>query len=185
MIQQTLYPLWDLGLDVSCSSRSIDECLKMAKSDVQVKTGLMDARYLDGNYDLFRTLRGLFTKKILHRNVRQFAETLARDLHLRHQKYEDPAYVLEPNIKEGKGGLRDFQVGRWIIKAKYQTDRWDSILFPDQSRTIDRSLEFLLGDKKRTPSASAKEDRTISPLNCRRRLHPFSDFQLARRGSRR
>ena len=144
LIQQTLYPLWDLGLDVSCSSRSIDECLRMATSDVQIKTGLMDSRYLDGNYDLFRTLRGLFTKKVLHRNVRPFAETLARDLHLRHQRYEDPAYVLEPNIKEGNGGLRDFQVGRWIIKAKYQTDRWDSILFPDQARTIDRSLEFLL-----------------------------------------
>jgi [protein-PII] uridylyltransferase len=144
LIQQTLYPLWDLGLEVSCSSRSIDDCLRMAKSDVQIKTGLMDSRYLDGNYDFFRTLRGLFTKKILHRKVRHFAEILARDLHLRHQRYEDPAYVLEPNIKEGRGGLRDFQVGRWIIKAKYQTDRWDSILFPDQSRTIDRSLEFLL-----------------------------------------
>jgi [protein-PII] uridylyltransferase len=144
LIEKTLYPLWDLGLDVSCSSRTIDECLGMAKSDVLVKTGLLDGRYLDGNYDLFRTFHGLFTKKILHRNVRQFAETLARDIHLRHQKYEDPAYVLEPNIKEGKGGLRDFQAGRWIIRAKYQTDRWDSILFPDQSRTIDRSFEFLL-----------------------------------------
>ena len=144
LIEQTLYPLWDLGLDVSCSSRTIDDCMRMAKSDVQVKTGLMDGRYLDGSYDFFRTLRDLFTKKILHRKVPQFAQTLAADLHHRHQKHEDPAYVLEPNIKEGKGGLRDFQVGRWMIKAKYQTDRWDSILFPDQSRTIDRSLEFLL-----------------------------------------
>ncbi|MEI9478086.1 MAG: hypothetical protein WCO26_16130, partial [Deltaproteobacteria bacterium] len=144
LIEKTLYPLWDLSLDVSCSSRTIDDCLGMAKSDVLIKTGLLDGRYLDGNYDFFRTLHGLFTRKILHRNVRQFAGTLARDLYLRHQKYEDPAYVLEPNIKEGKGGLRDFQVGRWVIRAKYQTDRWDSILFPDQSRTIDRSFEFLL-----------------------------------------
>jgi len=144
LIEKTLYPLWDLGLDVSCSSRTIDECLGMAKSDVLVKTGLLDGRYLDGNYDLFRTLHGRFTKKILYRNVRQFAEALAKDIELRHHRYNDPAYVLEPNIKEGKGGLRDFQAGRWIIRAKYQTDRWDSILFPDQSRTIDRSFEFLL-----------------------------------------
>lgn len=143
LIQQTLYPLWDLGLDVSCSSRSVDDCLKMARGDVQIKTGLLDARYLDGNYDLFRTLRALFTRRILHRNVFQFAQTLASDLFLRHEKYKDPVYVLEPNLKEGAGGLRDFQVGRWIIRAKYQTDRWDSILFPDQSRTIDRSVEFL------------------------------------------
>jgi [protein-PII] uridylyltransferase len=144
LIEKTLYPLWDLGLDVSCSSRTIDECLGMAKTDVLVKTGLLDGRYLDGNYDLFRTLHGNFTKKILYRNVRRFAAALAKDIDLRHHRYNDPTYVLEPNIKEGKGGLRDFQAGRWIIRAKYQTDRWDSILFPDQSRTIDRSFEFLL-----------------------------------------
>jgi [protein-PII] uridylyltransferase len=143
LIEKTLYPLWDLGLEVSCSSRSINECLKMAQSDLQVKTSLIDARYLDGEYEFFRSLYGLFTKKILHRKVRKFAEALAKDLHLRHQKYEDPAYALEPNIKEGEGGLRDFQIGRWIIRAKYKTDRWDSILFPDHSRMIDKSLEFL------------------------------------------
>ena len=50
---------------------------------------------------------------------------------------------LEPNIKEGEGGLRDFQIGRWIIRAKYKTDRWDSILFPDHSRMLEKSLQFL------------------------------------------
>jgi len=143
LAEQILYPLWDLGLDVSCSSRSIDECLKMARSDVQVKTGLIDGRYLDGEYEFFRNLYGLFTKKVLHRRVQKFAGALARDIHPRRQKYEDPAYVLEPNIKEGEGGLRDFQVGRWIIRAKYKTDRWDSILFPDHSRMLDKSIQFL------------------------------------------
>lgn len=143
LAEQILYPLWDLGLDVSCSSRSIDECLKMARSDVQVKTGLIDGRYLDGEYEFFRNLYGFFTKKVLHRKVQKFAGTLARDIHPRRQKYEDPAYVLEPNIKEGEGGLRDFQVGRWIIRAKYKTDRWDSILFPDHSRMLDKSIQFL------------------------------------------
>ena len=143
LIEKILYPLWDLGLDVSCSSRSINECLKMALSDLQVKTSLIDARYLDGEYEFFRNLYHLFTKKVLHRKVQKFAEALSQDLHPRHQKYEDPAYVLEPNIKEGEGGLRDFQIGRWIIRAKYKTDRWDSILFPDHSRMLDKSIQFL------------------------------------------
>ncbi|HSB07743.1 MAG TPA: [protein-PII] uridylyltransferase [Thermodesulfobacteriota bacterium] len=143
LIEKALYPLWDLGLDVSCSSRSVSECLKMAQPDPYVKTGLIDSRYLDGEYEIFRTLYQLFSKKILHHNVREFANTLMKDVALRHQKYEDPAYVLEPDIKEGKGGLRDFQIGRWVIRAKYKTDRWDSILFPDQSRILDRSLQFL------------------------------------------
>jgi [protein-PII] uridylyltransferase len=143
LVEKTLYPLWDLGLEVSCSSRSINECLKMAQSDLHIKTGLIDGRYLDGEYEFFRKLYGLFTKKILHRNVQEFAEALAEDLNLRNQKYEDPAYTLEPNIKEGEGGLRDFQIGRWIIRAKYKTDRWDSILFPDHSRVLEKSLQFL------------------------------------------
>jgi [protein-PII] uridylyltransferase len=143
LIEKILYPLWDLGLEISCSSRSINECLNMAQSDLHVKTSLIDGRYLDGEYEFFRILYGLFTKKILHRKIRQFAETLAKDLHFRHHKYEDPAYALEPTIKEGEGGLRDFQIGRWIIRAKFKTDRWDSILFPDHSRMLDKSIQFL------------------------------------------
>ena len=143
LIEKILYPLWDLGLDVSCSSRSINECLKMSQSDLHIKTGLIDGRYLDGEYEFFRKLYSFFTKKILHQNVQKFAEGLAKDLHLRNQKYEDPVYALEPNIKEGEGGLRDFQIGRWIIRAKYKTDRWDWILFPDHSRMLDKSLQFL------------------------------------------
>jgi [protein-PII] uridylyltransferase len=143
LIEKILYPLWDLRLDVSCSSRSINECLKMAQSDLHIKTSLIDGRYLDGEYEFFRNLYSLFTKKVLHRKVQKFAESLAEDLYPRHQKYEDPTYVLEPNIKEGEGGLRDFQIGRWIIRAKYNTDRWDSILFPDHSRMLDKSIQFL------------------------------------------
>jgi len=143
LIEKALYPLWDLGLEVNCSSRSINECLKMAASDLHIKTSLIDGRYLDGEYEFFRNLYRLFIKKALHRKVRKFAEALAKDLHLRHQKYEDPVYALEPNLKEGEGGLRDFQIGRWLIRAKYKTDRWDSILFPDHSRMLEKSLQFL------------------------------------------
>ncbi len=143
LVEKILYPLWDLGLDVSCSSRCISECLKMAQSDLHIKTSLIDGRYLDGEYEFFRSLYDLVMKEVLHRKVRNFAEALAKDLHLRHQKYEDPNYALEPNLKEGEGGLRDFQIGRWMIRAKYKTDRWDSILFPDHSRSLEKSLHFL------------------------------------------
>lgn len=143
LIERMLYPLWDLGLEVSCSTRLISECLRMARSDLYVKTSLIDARYLDGDYELFRTFYEGFSKKVLYQNIGEFASALRKDLHARHQKYEDPAYVLEPNLKEGKGGLRDFQIGRWLIRAKYKTDRWDSILFPDHSRMLERSIEFL------------------------------------------
>ncbi len=172
LIEKILYPLWDLGLEISCSSRSIKECLNMAQSDLHVRTSLIDGRYLDGEYEFFRSLYGLFTKKILHRKVRKFAEALAKDLRLRRQKYEDPADTLEPNIKEGEGGLRDFQIGRWIIRAKYKTDRWDSILFPDHSRMLETSIQFLwavrnqlhLLSKRRQDDLTFEWQEKIAPI---------------------
>jgi [protein-PII] uridylyltransferase len=181
LIEKILYPLWDLGLDVSCSSRSINECLKMAQSDLHVKTSLIDGRYLDGEYEFFRNLYGLFTKKILHRKVRKFAEALAKDLRLRHQKYEDPTYTLEPNIKEGKGGLRDFQVGRWIIRAKYKTDRWDSILFPDHSRMLDKSLEFLWTLRNQLHQLSGRKQEDFS-FELQEKIAPLLGFSKGTEG---
>ena len=181
LIEKILYPLWDLGLDVSCSSRSISECLKMAQSDLHIKTGLIDSRYLDGEYEFFRNLYGLFTKKILHRKVQRFAEGLAKDLHLRHQKYEDPAHALEPNIKEGEGGLRDFQIGRWIIRAKYKTDRWDSILFPDHSRMLDKSLQFLWAVRNQLHLLSERRQDDLT-FELQEKIAPVLGFSCATEG---
>jgi len=95
-----------------------------------------------GNTNLSEFAPALYEKRPSSK-VRKLAESLANDLRLRYHKYEDAAYALEPNIKEGEGGLRDFQAGRWIIRAKYKTDRWDSILFPDHSRQLEKSVAFL------------------------------------------
>jgi [protein-PII] uridylyltransferase len=181
LVEKVLYPLWDLGLEVSCSSRSIAKCLKMAQSDLQIKTSLIDGRYLDGEYEFFRNLYDLFSKKVLHRKVRKFAGSLAQDLNLRRRKYEDPAYVLEPNIKEGEGGLRDFQIGRWAVRAKYKTDRWDSILFPDHSRTLDRSVQFLwtLRNQLHLLSGRRQDDLTFE---WQEKIAPILGFSPGARG---
>jgi [protein-PII] uridylyltransferase len=181
LVEKILYPLWDLGLDVSCSSRSIDESLKMAQSDLYIKTSLIDGRYLDGEYEFFRNLYRLFTKKILHRKVRKFAEALAKDLYLRHQKYEDPAYALEPHIKEAEGGLRDFQIGRWLIRAKYKTDRWDSILFPDHSRMLDKSLEFLWAVRNQLHLLSGRRQDDLT-FEYQEKIAPTLGFPLGAEG---
>jgi [protein-PII] uridylyltransferase len=181
LVEKILYPLWDLGLDVSCSSRSIEECLKMAQSDLHIKTSLIDGRYLDGEYEFFRNFYLLLTKKVLHRKIRRFAEALAKDLYLRHQKYEDPAYALEPNIKEGEGGLRDFQIGRWLIRAKYKTDRWDSILFPDHSRMLDKSLEFLWAVRNQLHLLSKRRQDDLT-FELQEKIAPMLDFSYGSEG---
>jgi len=181
LVEKVLYPLWDLGLDVSCSSRSISECLKMAQSDLHIKTSLIDGRYLDGEYDFFRKLYDLFSKKVLHRKVRKFGESLAKDLYLRRQKYEDPAYVLEPNIKEGEGGVRDFQIGRWIVRAKYKTDRWDSFLFPDHSRTLDKNLQFLWAVRNQLHLLSGRRQDDLT-FEWQEKIAPILGFSPGARG---
>ena len=181
LIEKILYPLWDLGLDVSCSSRSINECLKMAQTDLHTKTSLIDGRYLDGEYQFFRNFYDLFLKQVLHRKVRNFAEALARDLHLRHRKYEDPNYALEPNIKEGEGGLRDFQIGRWIIRAKYKTDRWDSILFPDHSRSLEKSLQFLWAVRNQLHLLSERKQDDLT-FELQEKISPILGFPQGTEG---
>ncbi len=181
LIERTLYPLWDLGLEVSCSSRTIEECMKMAQSDLQVKTALIDGRYLDGEYEFFRALYGLFTKKALHRRVHEFAGVLMKDLYLRHQKYGDPNYVLEPHLKEGIGGLRDFQIGRWVLRAKYTTDRWESILFPDQARTLDRSLQFLWAIRNELHLLSQRRQDDLS-FELQEKIAPLLGFSTGTKG---
>ena len=181
LIEKILYPLWDLGLEVSCGSRAIGECLKMAQADLHIKTGLIDGRYLDGEYEFFRKLYSLFTKRVLHRNVPKLAEALAKDLHLRKQKYEDPAYALEPNIKEGEGGLRDFQIGRWIIRAKYKTDRWDSILFPDHSRMLEKSLQFLWAVRNQLHLLSGRKQDHLT-FELQEKIAPILGFSPGTKG---
>ncbi len=181
LMEKILYPLWDSGLDVSCSSWSLNECLNMAQSDLNVKTSLIDGRYLDGQYESFRNLYSLFTRKVLHRKVRKFAEALANGLHLRRRKCEDPAHTLEPNIKEGKGGLRDFQIGRWVIRAKYKTDRWDSILFPDRSRMLDKSLEFLWTIRNQLHWLSGRKQEDLS-FELQEKIAPLLGFSKGTEG---
>jgi [protein-PII] uridylyltransferase len=181
LVEKILYPLWDLGMDVSCSSRSISECLKMAQSDLHIKTSLIDGRYLDGEYEFFRGLYDRIMKEVFHRKVRTFAEALAKDLHLRHQKYEDPNYALEPNIKEGEGGLRDFQIGRWIIRAKYKTDRWDSILFPDHSRSLEKSLQLLSAIRNQLHLLSGRRQDDLT-FELQEKISPILGFPKGTEG---
>ncbi len=175
LIEKILYPLWDLGLDVNCSSRSIDECIKMAQSDLHLKTGLIDGRYLDGEFELFRKLYFLFVKKVLHKKVDKFAEALANDIYIRRHKYEDSVYTLEPNIKEGIGGLRDFQIGRWIIRAKYKTDRWNSILFPDHAQILDKGIQFLWAIRAHLHLLSGRRQDNLT-FELQERIAPILGF---------
>ncbi len=120
LVEWMLYMLWDLGLKVGHSTRSVNEAIKTAKEDHTIRTSLLDARLVSGSKDLFKTFNERFAREMLSANQMDFVKAKLDERDNRHERMGDSRYVLEPNIKEGKGGLRDLQTLYWIAKAIYR-----------------------------------------------------------------
>ena len=118
--QRVLYFLWDMRLDVGYSIRTIDDCIEMANSDSTVKTALLDTRMLAGSRNLFNDLRKTTLTQIMAKGSDAFIRQKMVELEQRREKYGSSVYLLEPNIKEGEGGLRDLHTAMWIAKVKYK-----------------------------------------------------------------
>ncbi|MEO5572966.1 MAG: [protein-PII] uridylyltransferase [Gammaproteobacteria bacterium] len=113
--------LWDIGLEVGHSVRSVSECTRLAEQDITIATNLMEARLLAGPDILFQALRDSVGVEHIW-PTRQFFEAKCREQIQRHHKYNDTAYNLEPNVKEGPGGLRDIQMIGWVAKRHFGAD---------------------------------------------------------------
>jgi [protein-PII] uridylyltransferase len=120
LIQEIIYPLWDLGLEVSYSTRTLKDCINLATQDFEVLTSLMDARFLCGISFLYLDLIEAIRLKILARRSTAFLQWLVERSQERHTRFGDSSFLLEPNLKEGLGGLRDYHVMLWIARVKYQ-----------------------------------------------------------------
>jgi len=116
VVEYMLYMLWDMGLTVGHSTRSVDECIRQAKADMTIRTALLEARWLWGDQDLFEELRRRYRADIVAGSMEEFVESKLAERDSRHEKLGEARYVLEPNIKEGKGGLRDLHTLYWIAK---------------------------------------------------------------------
>jgi len=115
-IQSLLYPLWDLGLEVGHAVRSLKECISIGKIDFQVLTSLLDARFICGEALLFDDLVEEIRKQVLNRQTDRLIAWQVENNRNRHAQFGDSSYRLEPNLKEGRGGLRDYHVMLWIAK---------------------------------------------------------------------
>ncbi|MEE8559539.1 MAG: nucleotidyltransferase domain-containing protein, partial [Alphaproteobacteria bacterium] len=122
VIEYMLYLLWDLGLKVGHATRSVNECLRLAKADMTIRTALLEARHICGDKEIFTTFRRRFAKAVVAGTETEFVEEKLAERDARHQRMGDSRYVLEPNIKEGKGGLRDLHTLFWIAKYLYRVD---------------------------------------------------------------
>ena len=120
VIESMLYTLWDLGLKVGQSSRSLDEMVRMAKSDITIRTGLLEGRYVWGDQPLYDEAAARFAREVVAGTGRVFIAEKLQERDARHRRMGDSRYVVEPNIKEGKGGLRDLHTLFWIGKYIHQ-----------------------------------------------------------------
>ncbi len=120
MTEWILYPLWDLGLEVGHSVRNVRETLRMAAADDSVRTALMDFRFVAGDEPFFRDASGEIERFLFYADADRFIDRKLLEMRSRHAKFGETVYVLEPNVKEGKGGLRDLHTAVWAARIKYK-----------------------------------------------------------------
>ncbi len=116
VIEAMLYFLWDLGLKIGHSSRSLDDMVRMCRSDLTIRTAMLEGRYIWGDQALFEEARQRFRDEVVKGTERQFVSEKLAERDERHKRLGDSRYVVEPNVKEGKGGLRDLHTLYWIGK---------------------------------------------------------------------
>ncbi len=148
VIEFMLYVLWDLGVKVGQSSRSVDECLALAKSDMTVRTALLEARPLAGDDRLAADFIARFQGQVVKADPRPFIAAKLEERDIRHQKSGAVRYRVEPNVKDGKGGLRDLNTLFWIARSLAPDSPlgarvMDGLLTARERRTFEESFDFL------------------------------------------
>jgi len=148
MMQELLYSLWDLGLQIGHSLRSLDDCVAMARTDFPSRTSMQEARFLAGDRRLFGRFRKVLRENVYRRDFAQFLDTTLAERDQRYRRYGASPYIGEPNVKESAGGLRDVHTAMWLGAAKFgaRTLRELSdkgLITPREQASTDAALTFL------------------------------------------
>ena len=120
VVEYMLYVLWDLGLKVGHSTRSIADCIRLARADFTIRTALLEARFIYGDRELYDDLEKRFDAEVVKGTANEFVEAKLAERDQRHTRSGESRYLVEPNVKEGKGGLRDLNTLFWIAKYVYR-----------------------------------------------------------------
>jgi len=149
MTEWMLYPLWDLGLEVGHSVRNIKETIRLADADDSIRTALLDHRLVAGDDSLYRESARELDKFLYYSGGDRFIEKKIREMRARHAKVGSTVYLLEPNVKDGRGGLRDLQTAVWGARIKYKCDglrelRKKGVVGARTVEAIRHDLDYLL-----------------------------------------
>ncbi len=149
VIEAMLYLLWDLGLKVGHSSRTVSDTMRMAREDLTIRTALLEGRLVWGDQPLYEELRQRFWAEVVRGSERQFLTLKLEEREARHKRMGDSRYVVEPNVKDGKGALRDLQtlywIGKYVHRVQNAAELVDvGLLTPGEYRSFRRAEGFLL-----------------------------------------
>lgn len=147
-IEFILYLLWDLGLKVGQAVRSIDDCIRQAQADMTIRTNMLESRYLAGDSALYEQFRDRFERDIIAGSANAFVAAKLKERDDRHHQMGDSRYVLEPNVKNGLGGLRDLHLLFWLAKYVHRVDQVHElvdlgVISRDEADTFDRAQNML------------------------------------------
>ena len=167
VIQFILYILWDLGYSVGHSTRTIDDCIEKSKLDLTISTALLEKRFIVGNEDVFSLLNDKFTFFIKNTKTLKFVEAKLVESELRHKRFGGSRYVVEPNVKDGKGGLRDLHTLIWISKFAYKVDSVSKLinmgaLSKKEAASFAESQRFLLSVRCHLHYRAFREDDRLA-----------------------
>jgi [protein-PII] uridylyltransferase len=123
-----LYCLWDMGLKVGHATRSVDESIRQARGDMTIRTAILEMRFLAGDRPLYDELVERFDKDVVQGTAAQFVTAKLAEREERHRRAGQSRYLVEPNVKDGKGGLRDLHTLFWIAKYVYRVRETDELL---------------------------------------------------------
>jgi [protein-PII] uridylyltransferase len=153
VVEYMLYFLWDLGLKVGHATRSVEDCLAESAKDATVRTSLLDVRLLCGDAWLYGDFRSRFRAACKEAGAADYIAAKLAERDLRHRRYGDSPFMVEPNIKEGRGGLRDLQTLYWIARYVFDSESLDDLvsmpvpggtmLTDNEAKHARRSWDFL------------------------------------------
>ncbi len=120
--------LWDMGLKVGHGTRTVAECIKLSRQDITIRTALLESRFLCGERSLFDEFETRFDKEVVAGTAREFIAAKLAERETRHNRSGVSRYLVEPQLKDGKGGLRDLQTLFWIAKYYYRVTSADALV---------------------------------------------------------
>ena len=167
LIEALLYILWDLKQKVGHATRTVEECLKQARADMTIRTTLLEARFVFGDLSLFERLQTRFDKEIIAKTATEFVAAKLAERETRVRRAGESRYLVEPNVKEGKGGLRDLNTLFWISKYVYRVQTAQELvaagLFaPREYALFRRCEEFLWSVRCRLHFLTGRAEERLS-----------------------